>query len=200
MAHGTTSRNGFEKIHGFKVPPSPHNGNLAILLAELSHARRLETPRPARYAFAMANPKRLFIAADHAGFELKEQLKKLRPDLPWEDLGPTNADRVDYPDFAFKLASQIKGDHDRGVLICGSGQGMMIGANRFPQVRAALAWMPAIATLARTHNDANVLCLASRFTSTEDAAKMLDVFLTTEFEGGRHATRVGKLNAPPTGC
>ena len=146
-----------------------------------------------------ATPTRLLIAADHAGFELKEQLKALRPDLPWDDLGTTSIERVDYPDFAYKLASQIRKPNDRGVLICGSGQGMMIGANRFPKVRAALAWMPAIATLARTHNDANVLCLASRFTDAQVAAEMLDIFLKTEFEGGRHIDRVTKLTNP-IGC
>lgn len=147
----------------------------------------------------MTNPKRLLIAADHAGFELKEQLKKLRPNLPWEDLGTTSCDRVDYPDYAYKVAAQIKEPADRGVLICGSGQGMMIGANRFPKVRAALAWMPAIATLARTHNDANILCLPARFISADEAATMLDIFLSTEFEGGRHADRVNKLTNP-IGC
>jgi len=147
----------------------------------------------------MTNPTRLLIAADHAGFELKEQLKQLRPDLPWEDFGTTSTERVDYPDYAYKVASQIQKPTDRGVLICGSGQGMMIGANRFPKVRAALAWMPAIATLARTHNDANVLCLPARFIDAKQAAEMLDIFLKTEFEGGRHADRVHKLTNP-IGC
>ena len=145
----------------------------------------------------MTNQSPLLIAADHAGFELKEQLRKLRPDLPWEDLGPFNTDRVDYPDYAYKLAKRITSDADRGILICGSGQGMVIGANRFAKVRAALAWTPEIATLSRTHNDANVLCLASRFTDTETAVKMLDIFLATKFEGGRHQGRVTKLNTPP---
>lgn len=139
----------------------------------------------------------LLIAADHAGFELKEQLKRARPDLPWEDLGPATADRVDYPDYAYKVGSRIGVDAERGILICGSGQGMMIGANRFPKVRAALTWMPEIAKLARTHNDANVLCLAARFTTLEEAKEMLGIFLTTEFEGGRHADRVAKLGTPP---
>lgn len=141
---------------------------------------------------------KLWIAADHAGFELKEQLKKLRPDLPWDDLGTTSTERVDYPDYAYKVASQIVSPSDRGVLICGSGQGMMIGANRFKQVRAALAWKPEIAKLAREHNDANVLCLPARFVSAAEAAEMLDLFLKTPFEGGRHAARVDKLNAK--GC
>ncbi len=146
---------------------------------------------------SMANQSPLLIAADHAGFELKEHLKKLRPNLLWEDLGTASGERVDYPDFAYKLATRITKDTDRGVLICGSGQGMMIGANRFPKVRAALAWMPEIAKLSRTHNDANVLCLASKFTDAETAALMLDIFLNTKFEGGRHLGRVAKLTTPP---
>ncbi len=140
----------------------------------------------------------LLIAADHAGYDLKEHLKKARPDITWEDLGPFNSSRVDYPDFAFKLAGRIQDSGQRGVLICGSGQGMMIAANRFSKVRAALAWIPEIAKLCRTHNDANVLCLASRFTKPEAAIEMLDIFLTTEFEGGRHADRTAKLNRPPS--
>lgn len=147
-----------------------------------------------------ASSQRLLIASDHAGFEMKEQLKAARPDLPWEDLGPATTDRVDYPDFAFRVASRIQSSQAaetmRGVLICGSGQGMMIAANRFPKVRAALAWMPAIARLARAHNDANILCLPARFVSVQEAADMLDAFLTTEFEGGRHESRVIKLTNP----
>lgn len=146
----------------------------------------------------MAKTLPLLIAADHAGFELKEQLKKARPDLPWEDLGPFTADRVDYPDYAYKVAKRISNDGGRGVLICGSGQGMMIGANRFPKVRAALPWTSEIAELSRSHNDANVLCLAARFTTFETAKEMLKVFLTTDFEGGRHAERVTKLEHPPS--
>lgn len=148
----------------------------------------------------MTSPTRLLIAADHAGFELKEQLKKLRPNLPWDDLGTTSPDRVDYPDYAYKLASLIQNPSDRGVLICGSGQGMQIGANRFSKVRAALAWMPEIAKLSREHNDANVLCLPARFVDAKQAAEMLDVFLKTEFEGGRHTARVDKLTKSPVGC
>ncbi len=146
----------------------------------------------------MTNSKPLLIAADHAGFELKELLKKARPNIEWEDLGPANTDRVDYPDYAYKLAERVSKDGSRGVLICGSGQGMMIGANRFQKVRAALAWIPEIAKLARTHNDANVLCLAARFTTPEAAVEILDIFLNTEFEGGRHADRVTKLGKPAT--
>ena len=146
----------------------------------------------------MTNHSPLLIAADHAGFELKEKLKAMRPDLVWEDLGPNSADRVDYPDFAQKLASRIRKPDDRGVLICGSGQGMMIAANRFPRVRAALAWEPEIARLARAHNDANVLCLPGRFTDAKQAAAMLDLFLKTDFEAGRHADRLKKLTPPET--
>lgn len=147
-----------------------------------------------------SQPKRLLIASDHAGFELKEALKKARPDLPWVDLGPSNADRVDYPDFAGKLAQELKADHEVGVLVCGSGQGMAIAANRYMHVRAAVVWNEEITQLSRAHNDANVLALGARFTSTEQATKLLDVFLATPFEGGRHADRVTKLFGSPEGC
>ena len=146
----------------------------------------------------MAKTFPLLIASDHAGFELKESLKTARPDLPWEDLGPFNADRVDYPDFAFKVAERISADGGQGVLICGSGQGVMMAANRFAKVRAALPWTTEIAKLSRSHNDANVLCLAARFTTLTLAKDMLQVFLTTEFEGGRHADRVNKLKTSPS--
>lgn len=142
---------------------------------------------------------RLLIASDHAGFELKEQLKALRPDLPWQDLGPTTADRVDYPDFAGKLARELKPENDYGVLVCGSGQGMAIAANRHPHVRAALVWNEEITKLSRSHNDANVLSLAARFTTSEQAKQLLDLFLTTPFEGGRHQDRVAKLTSGAKG-
>jgi ribose 5-phosphate isomerase B len=145
-------------------------------------------------------PKRLLIASDHAGFELKEALKSACPELPWFDLGPSNADRVDYPDYAGKLARELKADHEMGVLICGSGQGMAIAANRYSHVRAALVWNEEITKLSRGHNDANVLCLGARFLKVEEAKKLLSVFLETPFEGGRHADRVTKLFGGAEGC
>jgi ribose 5-phosphate isomerase B len=138
----------------------------------------------------------LLIAADHAGFELKEQLKQRLTHVQWIDLGPSNSNRVDYPDFADRVASQVAKSGARGVLICGSGQGMAMRANRYNGVRAALAWSEDSARLAREHNDANILCLGARFVSADEAEKMIEIFNQTPFEGGRHEDRVKKLGLP----
>lgn len=137
---------------------------------------------------------KLLIASDHAGFELKEKLKSLLPNHDWVDLGPANSDRVDYPDFAHKLVEQVLKDKLVGVLICGSGQGMAITANRHPGIRAALAWNEDVAKVAREHNDANILCLGARFIDTDLARRLVDTFTQTPFEGGRHANRVRKID------
>ncbi|MCB0348928.1 MAG: ribose 5-phosphate isomerase B [Bdellovibrionales bacterium] len=137
---------------------------------------------------------KLFIASDHAGFDLKEELKKLHDDIEWTDLGPDSDQRVDYPDYADKVARAIIDDPKQmGVLICGSGQGMAIKANRYPQIRAALCWNEDIAILSRGHNDANILCLGARHTTADHAADILTAFINAEFEGGRHLDRVKKL-------
>jgi ribose 5-phosphate isomerase B len=141
-------------------------------------------------------PAPLLIAADHAGFELKESLKKSldRRGLPYRDLGTTSADSVDYPDFAHRLADAIsRGEADRGLLVCGSGQGMAMAANRHRGVRAALALDEESARLAREHNDANVLSLGARLTTPDRAQRILDAFLDTPFAGGRHERRVSKI-------
>ena len=136
------------------------------------------------------------IASDHAGFELKEKLKPDIAELGFtvEDLGTKNTQSVDYPDYAHALADWI-GAHDgeKGILICGSGIGMSIAANRHRHIRAALCHDDTEARLARQHNNANVLCLGARTTGSEEAKDTLKAFLTTEFEGGRHAKRVEKL-------
>ncbi len=137
--------------------------------------------------------KKLYISSDHAGHELKQQLQTMLPELPWEDLGPFGADSVDYPDYADELTEKIQDESTFGVLICGSGQGMVIRANRFSHIRAALCWNEDMTRLSRQHNNANVLCLGSRWITLEDAAKLVLVFLNTEFEGGRHTARVEKL-------
>lgn len=127
---------------------------------------------------------------------MKRHLIGRFPFLPWKDLGPLSQESVDYPDYAAKLGQEMK-DHledSCGVLICGSGQGMAIRANRFSYIRAALCWSAEIAKLARQHNDANVLCLAGRQTAFPIAEEILNVFLATKFEGGRHQARVDKLN------
>lgn len=136
---------------------------------------------------------KLWVASDHAGFDLKSILLEKRSDLPWEDLGTFSEDRVDYPDFAKKLSDHIQNPQDFGILVCGSGQGMAMKANRTPRVRAALCWAENIAELARSHNNANVLCLGSRTMNHNLCLKILDVFLQTPFEGGRHKGRVEKL-------
>ena len=138
------------------------------------------------------------IAADHAGFDLKEILKGEISKLGFEpqDLGATTEDpEDDYPDFAHPLAKKIsRGDAKRGILLCGSGIGVDIVANRYPHVRAALAWAPKIAELSRQHNDSNVLVIPARFVSTEEAVDMVKRWLSTPFEGGRHSRRVDKID------
>ena len=142
------------------------------------------------------------IAADHAGFEMKEQLEDRLKARGYEvkDLGTDSLASSDYADYAHPLADMVsRGDVKRGVLLCGTGLGMAYAANRHPHVRAAVAWSPEIAELARKHNDANVLVLPSRFLSPEDAEKILDVFLSTDFEGGRHVRRVEKIETEEHG-
>ena len=142
----------------------------------------------------MAAP--LLIAADHAGFELKEALKQSleRRGVAYRDLGTSSSDSVDYPDFAHRLADAIgRGEAERGLLVCGSGQGMAMAANRHHGVRAALATDEESARLSREHNDANVLSLGARVTPPDRAERILEVFLATPFAGGRHERRVSKI-------
>lgn len=136
------------------------------------------------------------IAADHAGFAMKEQLKDELARLGYEpvDLGARSEEASDYPEFAHAVAQRVSsGEARRGVLLCGSGIGMDIVANRYSGVRAALAWQPEIAELSRKHNDSNVLVLPSRFMSSKDAAAALKSWLEADFEGGRHQRRVEKI-------
>ena len=140
--------------------------------------------------------KKLFIAADHAGFDFKESIKKEMPEIAWIDLGTTDANRVDYPDFADLVAKRVQSDGGQGLLICGSGQGMAMRANRFAGIRAALAWSEDSAILSRAHNDANVLCLGARLIDLALAKRLINVFTETTFEGGRHADRIKKIDRP----
>ena len=145
----------------------------------------------------MSARERIPIASDHAGFEMKEKLVSVLRDLGYEpqDLGASSATASDYPDFAHPLAQAVStGEARRGVLLCGSGIGMDIVANRYPHVRAGLAWNPEIAELSRRHNDTNVLVLPSRFMSEDEAIRSLRSWLQTEFEGGRHGRRVEKID------
>lgn len=154
-----------------------------------------ERGRPAPTAQA---GETILIAADHAGFEEKEVLKRELTKLGFkpEDLGaPSCISDDDYPDYAHPLARKIsRGEAKRGILLCGSGIGVDIVANRYPHVRAALSWMPEIAELSRRHNDSNVLVIPSRFVSMEQAVEMMKRWLETPFEGGRHVRRVEKID------
>jgi ribose 5-phosphate isomerase B len=139
---------------------------------------------------------RVAIASDHAGFALKEDLKRLLDELrvPYDDLGPATEASVDYPDFAAAVAHAVRdGRADRGVLVCGTGIGMSIAANKIDGIRAALLTDEETARLSREHNDANVMTVGGRTTPPARARAIVRVFLATEFVGGRHARRVGKI-------
>ena len=138
--------------------------------------------------------KKIYIASDHAGFNLKEEiLKKSNEDCI--DLGTNNSDSVDYPEYAHKIVEKIKFDKDSlGILICGSGIGMAIAANRDEFIRAGLAFNPEVAKLMRMHNNANIMVLPGRFIDVQEALKCVDNFIGTDFEGGRHQSRINKLN------
>lgn len=138
------------------------------------------------------------LAADHAGYALKETLKAWLAENHKEfsilDLGTDSDARVDYPDFGHKAAKALlDGKAEMGLIVCGSGIGISIAANRHPGIRAALCWNPEVATLARQHNDANILALGARLIDEQTAKDSLDAFLTTPFDGGRHTGRVKKL-------
>jgi ribose 5-phosphate isomerase B len=142
------------------------------------------------------NKRIIPIAADHGGFEMKSFLLEKLVEKGYEvkDFGTYSDGSVDYPDFIHPLASEVNaGNYARGIIICGSGNGAQMVANKYPNVRAALCWSEEIARLARQHNDANILALPGRFVSKEAGLSMALVFLSTEFEGGRHANRVEKI-------
>lgn len=137
------------------------------------------------------------IGADHAGYEYKEMLKSMLEARGWtvSDKGTHSLDSVDYPDFAHPVAADVEqGKAAFGVLICGSGEGVCITANKHAGVRAALCWNNEVAQLSRQHNNANVICLPARFVSQDQAKEMLQSFIDTAFEGGRHANRVNKIS------
>jgi ribose 5-phosphate isomerase B len=142
------------------------------------------------------------IASDHAGVEMKNRLVAELRKLGYEpeDLGANDPEKPDdYPDYAHPLAKEVsEGEVKRGILLCGSGIGMDIVANRYPRVRAALAWSPAIGALSRRHNDSNVLVLPSRFMSDAEAVETMKAWLDTKFEGGRHERRVKKIESQDT--
>lgn len=139
---------------------------------------------------------KIIIASDHAGFQLKESIiKHFADDFEWENLGTFSSESVDYPDYAHPLAEKIaSGEYKYGILICGTGNGIGMTANKHAGVRAALCWNVEIAALARQHNDANVLVLPARFITDEEAFNVVKTFFSTAFEGGRHQRRVEKIN------
>lgn len=157
-------------------------------------------PTRSRYeSSSVTDYKSIGIASDHAGFELKQVLKQHLSALDFlvVDLGPEEPEPVDYPDYGYAMGRAVRdGQVARGILVCGSGIGISIAANRFPEVRAALVHDELGARLARQHNDANVICFGGRTTGVDVAFDCLRVFLETPFEGGRHCGRVDKLSHP----
>lgn len=139
---------------------------------------------------------RIAIGSDHAGYELKERMKEHLVSKGWDvlDVGTHSHDSVDYPEFAHQVATEVatKGA-DLGIVICGSGNGVNISANKHKNIRSALAWSPAVAELARQHNDANVLALPARFIDHEEGIRIVEAFLATTFDGGRHQRRIDKI-------
>ena len=135
------------------------------------------------------------IGADHAGFEYKSMLIDFLKDYTIKDFGTYSADSVDYPDFAHPVASAVENaEFTIGILICGSANGVAMTANKHQEIRAAICWNEELAELARTHNNANILCIPARFTTKEDAKNICIKFIHSEFEGGRHSNRVNKIS------
>ena len=140
--------------------------------------------------------KKIFISSDHAGFKLKEAIISYfsNKKLIFQDMGPFNNDRVDYPDFAHKVAKKVNvSKNNVGILVCGSGTGMSIVANKHKNVRAAQCFNLRSTKLSRLHNDANIITLGSRLLSKKNALRYVDAFLNTKFEGGRHSKRIKKI-------
>ena len=140
--------------------------------------------------------KKISLSSDHAGFQLKESIKKflIKKNIKVIDLGPKNKDSVDYPDYAKKVARNvIAKKSDMGILVCGSGTGMAMSANKFKKIRAVVCYNKASTRLSRQHNNANIMALGARLIKKTDALKLVNVFLNTKFEGGRHLRRVKKV-------
>jgi ribose 5-phosphate isomerase B len=139
----------------------------------------------------------LAIGADHAGFEYKEEIKKALLNAGYElkDFGTHSASSADYPDFAHPVASAVEEEKFKlGILVCGSANGVAITANKHQGIRAAICWTEELASLSRQHNNANIVCIPARFVSLDAANSIVNKFLTTDFEGGRHANRVNKIS------
>jgi ribose 5-phosphate isomerase B len=139
---------------------------------------------------------KIAVASDHAGFERKQAILKYLQEqgIEYRDFGAFSADSSDYPDFAHALAIVVSnGEFDKGITLCGSGNGINMAANKHQKIRSAICWLPEIAELARLHNDANVCALPARYISDEEAIEIVKIFLNTGFEGGRHQNRVNKI-------
>ena len=137
---------------------------------------------------------KIAIGADHAGFDYKQALLGGLPAAGLKDFGTYSDASADYPDFAHPVASAVESsEFDLGILVCGSANGVAITANKHQGIRAAICWNEELALLARKHNNANIVCIPARFISIDEVRKIVDTFLSTDFEGGRHATRVGKI-------
>lgn len=137
---------------------------------------------------------KIAIGGDHAGFEFKTALAHIAG-ATIKDFGTFSADSVDYPDFAHPVALAVEsGEFDFGILVCGSANGVAITANKHQGIRAAICWNEELAVLARSHNNANIICIPARFISIDEAQKIITAFLSTHFEGGRHANRVNKIS------
>jgi ribose 5-phosphate isomerase B len=142
------------------------------------------------------NGKPAAIGADHAGFDMKQEIIQFlhSKGISSTDLGTYSKDSVDYPDMAHPVANEVEsGQAGFGILICGSANGVAMTANKHARIRAAIAWNEEVATLARQHNDANIICIPARFVDTETAKRMIETFIHTAFEGGRHINRINKI-------
>lgn len=140
--------------------------------------------------------KKIAIGSDHAGYQLKEEIKKELQikGIDTIDFGCPSEESIDYPDYAHPLSEYVEKNKAQGILICGSGNGISMSANKHQGIRAALCWTEEIARLARQHNDANIVSLPARFIETKKAKQIIEAFLNTEFEGGRHERRVKKIS------
>lgn len=137
----------------------------------------------------------LYIGSDHAGYQHKKTIIKYLKSKKIKiiDMGPKTEESVDYPEYAHKVCEKIK-EKNKGILICGSGNGISMAANKHKNIRAAICWNKKIAELARKHNDANILSIPARFINEKETIEILNIFLKTEFEGGRHQRRINKIN------
>jgi ribose 5-phosphate isomerase B len=154
--------------------------------------------KPILKKLSMELNKTLAIGSDHAGYELKESIKRYIEEKGYrvEDYGTNSSESTDYPEYAHTVANSVAADNDvdQGILICGSGNGISMSANKHTGIRAALCWDKEVAVLAKQHNDANIVALPARFITTEEAIGIVDAFLEQEFEGGRHQRRVDKID------